>query len=799
MTDRLPPAHLTDVAIYGEDSANSLTDQFQEFGVGVGQAEEEAGVDWGRYAQALKRYKWVVLLILLSGAASSAVLWRTYEPEYMAQGALWVQTGGSAQGSPISGGQLLQSYAWINLLRSWSVLDTVAVRHRLYVRHGQPADSVFFSNFTIEDSFQPGSFVLRMGANQTVTLSDTEDRVLDEVTPGSPLGRDLGFRWTPSARHLAPGVEIPFQVVTPRDAASELAEKLATTMDQLGSFISLELAGKDRVEISNVVNEIMNRTVALAGTLKRGQLDERTRILSDQLRRTEQELRFAETTLEEFRVQTITLPSDQATPIAAGLQLTRDPVYQRFFRLRGEVETIDRDLEHVNRALATFPDSGVRVEAMELIPAVAGSSELRGALTDLTAARTELRGLRFRYTNDHPPVRELIDQIAWMEQNTIPAMTRAVRQGLINKQAEADRMVTLASNELSEIPPRTTEESRLQRRVDMSGQLYTDIRQRFESASLAAASSIPDVRVLDRASVPQLPMSDQRIRLILLLMVGSLGAGLAAAILLDRVDPRVRYPSDVTADIGLGILGTIPHIQSKRGTPTNMAQVLESFRELRLNTSYAYGAAGPVILTISSPAQSEGKSFVSSNLAIAFAEFGRRTLLIDGDTRRGGLHSVLNVERRPGLTDVLSKEESLRDAIQETEYTLLHVITSGTRVTSSPELLGSAEMQKLLAEVRSRFDVIIVDSPPMGAGSDALILGALTGNLALVVRNGGTNKEFMQQKMAPLSRLPIRVLGAILNDVPSDGAYRYYSNYLTGYDATSEDANGTKPRQLIQS
>jgi capsular exopolysaccharide synthesis family protein len=276
-----------------------------------------------------------------------------------------------------------------------------------------------------------------------------------------------------------------------------------------------------------------------------------------------------------------------------------------------------------------------------------------------------------------------------------------------------------------------------------------------------------------------------------MILFGCVGAAIGGAILLDRMDARFRYAADVSRDIGLDILGSIPRIQSgggRRGV-MNAAQALEAFRELRIHVGFAYGSAGPITLAITSRSEGEGKSLISSNLAVAFSEVGRRTLLIDGDTRRGDAHRLLGRERSPGLIDYL-RERTGDDIIQPTDHPNLDFIGSGSRGVSTPELLASPRMAYFVGTLKRTYDVIIVDCPPLASGGDPLILGSLTGNLAVVIRTGSTERALAQAKLDQLSRLPIRILGAVLNDVSErDSHHSYYASYLPSYEPVPEEGD----------
>src|SRR3989454_6718663 len=199
--------------------------------------------------------------------------------------------------------------------------------------------------------------------------------------------------------------------------------------------------------------------------------------------------------------------------------------------------------------------------------------------------------------------------------------------------------------------------------------------------------------------------------------------------------PRVHHPDQVTEQMGLSIIGVLPHVRDRRAGPDDqqVAHAIEAMRSIRLSLTHAHGAAGPMLVTISSPGVGDGKSFVSANLALAFAEAGRRTLLIDGDVRRGSLHRAVRARRQPGLTDFLAGRAPFEATVQGTPYPDLQFIGAGTRFRDSPELLGSGAMSELLARLRASWSVILVDSPPLGSGVDPYTLGTLTSNMLLVL------------------------------------------------------------------
>ncbi|HEX2188624.1 MAG TPA: polysaccharide biosynthesis tyrosine autokinase [Longimicrobiaceae bacterium] len=738
-----------------------------------------------RYFTALARYKWIVLGVVAVGTAAGAYATRFVQPEYKAEATIWIQQearGADARG-PIRASGLLAANAWVELLRSYTVLDHVVRQERLYLQPGSPADSAAFSGFALRERFRPGEYRLSVDkSGNRIRLATRDGLTVQEAAVGDSLGADVGFSWAPRKRALSPGQTIDFTVVTPRDAAGDLGRRLSSTLkDKEGNILGLELRGNDPRKVASVMNAVTDRYIAVASELKRAKLAEQASILQDQLDYAARNLQQEESGLQGFRVNTITLPADRGVPASPGVALSQDPVFQNFFQLRLEKEQIRRDRDALARVIQA-PRGELPLHSLETIPSVQQASAIQSALAELTAKQAELRTLRAKYTDLYDPVRRLQGEVDALQGRTIPSLVGALSSELAAREAALDGLIGSASSQIQQIPPRAIEEARRQRNVDMAAHLFQNLQQRYEEARLAAVTSIPDVRILDRATVPYQPSKDPRVQIFLLFLGGSLGLVLAGVVVFDRFNPKLVYPEQVTGGLGLPLLGAIPRARRNQQTGVgSAAHMVEAFRSLRLNLMHATGSTGARALTVSSPGSGEGKSFVSVNLALSFAEQGHKTLLIDGDLRRGTLHHLLNVNRKPGLTDFLQGTVPASQIIQTTAYPHLHVIGSGTRTQAGPELLGSETMAELLADLRSEYAVILVDSPPMGACVDPLVLATLTRDMLMVVRTDVTSRAVAESNLMMLDRLPIRVLGAVVNGTVPNGLYSAYE-YLPGYE-----------------
>ncbi len=210
---------------------------------------------------------------------------------------------------------------------------------------------------------------------------------------------------------------------------------------------------------------------------------------------------------------------------------------------------------------------------------------------------------------------------------------------------------------------------------------------------------------------------------------------------------------------------------------------IESFRGLRTQIAHADGRAEGIVL-VTSPAPQEGKSMVSANLAISYATAGFRTLLIDGDTRRGRAQDMFKLLRSPGLTDYLMGDATAEEVCQATEVENLTLIARGRSRGFNADLLESERIADLFETLRSSYDVLLIDAPPLAAGADVLMLGEQCDKVVLVVRSGSTHEDLARTKLEALGNVHLPIVGAVLNAMPKSAPY--YDRYVHYYYADAE-------------
>ncbi|MBP9898518.1 MAG: polysaccharide biosynthesis tyrosine autokinase, partial [Gemmatimonadales bacterium] len=748
-----------------------------------------------RYLSTLRRFKWLVLLMALLGLGGGFLVSRM-RPETFVVRASMLLAMPVGENGPISAGAVLGGDQWKKFMRSYRSLEPIARAQHLYLigpkRLGGPPlpygpsgpDAALLSGLEIGPSYTPGAYEFKITADgKSWELTQLKTSRKSRGVVGDSVGKEFGFAWLPTIVPRWYGKTFEFDAITEREAADDINSRLGVDIDFRGArFVLLTLAGQESEKTAATLNALLKEYETRAAVMKRVNLTAEAGVVDTQLRGAYDRLRNAEQQLLAFTTGSITKPRMEL-PVTPGLSSTSPQGYTAFIAKREAAEGLRRDRRDLQEALAKAQGGEIAVDLFLTIPSVSSSTELKQVLGDLVARETELRTARAQgYSDDCRAcgvtggtlynLPELLLRIREIRTQTLPAYAQAVVRRLDGDIARLDGEVANAGKQLQGIPSTTIEENRLKRELEIAEETYKQLTGRSENARLREASALSDLSIYDPAVAPLLPSKNRKSVIIAVGLFAGLAAGLGLAFLLDLTDKRVRYADQITSGLGLTILGVVPEIRRAKGeTPSaeEAAQVIEAFRTIRLNLSHTMGE-GRGVLTISSPSPGDGKSLVASNLALSFAESGYRTLLIDGDTRRGELHRTFGQERRPGLLDHLTGELDLAQLPRKTSHPMLTLITAGSRKRNGPELLGGVLMRELISSMREAYDVVIVDSPPLGAGIDPFVLGTLTGNMILVMRSGATERDLAEAKLQIVDQLPIRLIGAVLNDVRSSAS-----------------------------
>lgn len=323
---------------------------------------------------------------------------------------------------------------------------------------------------------------------------------------------------------------------------------------------------------------------------------------------------------------------------------------------------------------------------------------------------------------------------------------------------------------------------------DIANTLSSEFVAMVKQLETSGDGNLPDTRVVveQPASVSSSPAVPNLIRNLGLGLVTGVLLGVALAVGLDVVDSTVKKLDDLESITGTSVVGEIPVDKPRRTTPAisfanDNSRIAESFRKLRTNLSFLAVDNPPRVIVVTSSIPNEGKTTTAINLALALAEADNNVLLVDGDMRRSMVQEYLKLDGSVGLSTVLSGAVPLSEALQETTFAGLTVLTAGATPPNPSELLASQAAKKLLAELRGQFDYVIVDSSPLLAVTDGTLLAANADGALLLARYGKTRRDQLTHASEALSNVGAALLGAVFTMTPTRNSSSYAGSYYYYY------------------
>jgi capsular exopolysaccharide synthesis family protein len=561
-------------------------------------------------------------------------------------------------------------------------------------------------------------------------------------------------------------------LVATRQAAEALRKRLTVTAPD-SNFIGVELRGSSPAQDARILNSLGREVIAAASGLGQPDGVRLLATLQTQLTQATGALESSEDALNKFLVRAITLPTEQSVSITM-----ENPMAGDYFASVAAADSVRRERAALQTVVANVRRHRFDMNALLAIPSARNTPELMAAAAALSTADSSYQAYRLQSALTSAAARQTSARIATLERKTIPTIAGQLLTRMRTSQRRLTTQAAAARRKLEDIPRRTLEVARLRRDVSTKESNYTLLKSRVDALRLAQQNVLATASVLDSAVASPAAVANTRTSYLFVALAIALVLGVGAALVVDRFDPKIRYPEQV-GDLDLHLLAAVPHMERAfelDHSNEEAARAVDAFRMLRLNLTHRQPATEPVHLTITSPGASEGKSLLAANLALSFAEAGYRTLLIDGDVRRGKQHETFGATAQPGLTDFLAGNARADAIARRSTHPNLLIIPAGTRAGRAPELLMSPKLPRLLSAIRPLFNAIIVDSAPLGAGADALALGAATGDILLVLRTGATERRSVRSRLALLRHAPVRIVGAVLNDIGSASVYDEYGS-----------------------
>jgi succinoglycan biosynthesis transport protein ExoP len=387
---------------------------------------------------------------------------------------------------------------------------------------------------------------------------------------------------------------------------------------------------------------------------------------------------------------------------------------------------------------------------------------------DIERIKTQIEDLDTRFAQA---------QLAVAEQQYLAARDR---ENQISKYYDDQRQQTLALNE------QLAQYTILQSDWEQTKKLCDILDERIKELNVTEDVGALNISILEAAHPATTPSAPQKTKYMAMALVAGLMLGGGLALLRDWMDQKLHSAEEISTVLGVPVLGVVPSMSRREDVTERGRKVYldsksswaEAYRTIRTAVFFGAPKGEAKTILVTSPAPSDGKTTLVSNLAIAMAQAGQKTLILDADFRKPMQHNVFRINHEHiGLSSVLAGATNLQEAIHSTEVNGLDVLTRGPEVPNPSEILNSSSFAKLLKHLENTYDRIIIDSPPVIPVTDAQIIAAICDITLLVLRAEKSTRKISQQARNGLLSVGAHMLGVVVNDVPRKGRYGYYGSY----------------------
>jgi capsular exopolysaccharide synthesis family protein len=425
------------------------------------------------------------------------------------------------------------------------------------------------------------------------------------------------------------------------------------------------------------------------------------------------------------------------------------------------------------------------------LPEVMSNDAIQLLLQKRAERRAEYQNQLRVFRPNYEPMQQLSADIAELD-SQVNAAANNIRDTLRTQYEVSRRQEQALASDVGELKAETLDEQRrsiryniLKREAETNRVLYDALLQRYKEVSLAGGLAVSNVTVIDQARSARKPVQPRP--LLNMAAGGLLGLILALALVVarSRFDDTVRSPADLEGKLGLPLLGITPAMTKGREPLEVLAEarsdLSEAFASVRAALDLASARGAPKPLLVTSTRESEGKSTSAAALAVSFARIGRDVLLIDADLRRPSLHTMFGLPRTKGLSTLLASHDGLADAVQPTTWPNLSVVAAGPPPPSPSGLLAEPRLRGILQEAAAKYDVVIVDAPPVMGLADVPLLAAAAAGVVYVVEAARTHRGQLRVALARIRAVDGTVVGALLTKFDPKEAAVYGGDYASAY------------------
>ena len=570
-----------------------------------------------------------------------------------------------------------------------------------------------------------------------------------------------------------------FILNSPNSHANSFRARLtiAPNDDKRGSVLFLSFSAPSSQQAADYVNKLMEVYIRQGLEEKNQTAINTVNFIDQQLGIIDTSLQKAEINLQDFRLENKLLDISKEGNMA----------YQRIEDLMNQKAVLELQKRYYDYLLKYIQDKNNLNQAVS--PATMDISDplLGNLITQLNELLSEKEELLYTANPSNPRFSMIDSRIENTRNALIDNINNLIRNNTISMN-EVKRHLNSAENDLQKLPVTERKLINIQRRYNVNDEIYTYLLQKRAEAAIARASNVSDNKILDMARPENAALIAPKSRSNY--MIGLL-AGIffpfGLLILLDLMNNKITSRSEIESRTSIPVISVIGHSMGSGDVPVfenPKSSLSESFRGLRTNLQYLMPENDQKVITVTSTISGEGKTFCSVNLAAIFAMAGKKTLLMGMDLRKPKIHKIFNIKNEKGISTCLINKDQLPNIIKQTPIENLFVAPSGPIPPNPAELIGSDVMRKIMEEARRNYDIIILDTPPIGMVTDALLLSRISDLSLFLLRQNFSSKNILELFEDIYIKNEMGKMGIILNDMKQRGYYGYgYRYYNAGYSS----------------
>ena len=749
------------------------------------------------------RRHWLLISVISLVAGAAMTWWVTRQiPMYAATAVIRIadarsaMTGGLADNvdEAVLGEKADPLISHLQILKSRELIGRVVDREQLRFQASKGFNVALLQGSTAASPESEGTIALSF-ARDGFTATQAGARVRARYgAPAKLPAAEIRIAQRPVV------TEAEVRVLDREKAIDELLEDLSTVQRENTNVVDVRFKHPSpaiaRKTANTAVEEFRNTNAQSA----QSQSTTRRRFLEEQLRTMDSLVAGSQQQLVDFRSRNAVYSSaNQLTASQsslAGLDAQRQ-------ELATERQVFADLLTRLSRTRGDDMSVLVSTPGWEKNPLLI---QLATQLGQYETTRDSLTSGTWAVARTHPNVVRL-DSLITRTRGRIQALARSHVLALNARIAAIDSARGIASRSMAAMPSTEAEEVRLTQELESRTRIVDQLRQEHQKARIAEAVEAGQIEIIDRATEPRRPLPNNGpYKVVFAMMVGFMGASVLGLVR-DRSNKTIRHREDAEAVLNVPVLAIVPALRNtseKKILPFRRSKSAalavrpvvvddyraggtEAYRTLRTNLLFS-SMVGPLKrVAITSTFAAEGKTTTAANLAASFAQQGLRVLLVDCDLRRAQLHRTFDLQREPGLTNVLVGSATLDGAIRLTRIDGVSVLPAGYAAPNPTELLGSINFKETLDRAAADFDVMVIDAPPVMVAADAAIIGTLVDGMVMVVRAGATDRNAASVAVHQLASVGARILGSVLNDPHS--SLQQYGYYYHEYYRTYHEQN----------